>query len=182
MTEDRRTPVTILGLGDMGRALTEALLANGHPTTVWNRSPEKADPLVAKGAVRADTPAAAVAASPLVVACLLDHASVHDVLDPVAGSLAGRDLVNLTTGTPDQARELSGWATGHGAAGFVDGGIMATPSMIGGPHAFVLYSGSRAAFDRHEADLAVFGGATHVDTDPGLAALYDLSLLSGCTG
>ena len=41
------------------------------------------------------------------VVCLLDHGSVHEVLDPAADALAGRVLVNLTTGTPEQARELA---------------------------------------------------------------------------
>jgi len=32
------TPITLLGLGDMGTALARAWLAAGHPLTVWNRS------------------------------------------------------------------------------------------------------------------------------------------------
>ncbi|MER6901101.1 NAD(P)-binding domain-containing protein, partial [Amycolatopsis sp. NPDC000740] len=49
MTGDIRTPVTVVGLGSMGRALAGAFLAAGHPTTVWNRTPDKAAPLVAGG-------------------------------------------------------------------------------------------------------------------------------------
>jgi 3-hydroxyisobutyrate dehydrogenase-like beta-hydroxyacid dehydrogenase len=45
--------VTVLGLGEMGSALAGAFLGGGLPTTVWNRSPGKADALVAKGAVGA---------------------------------------------------------------------------------------------------------------------------------
>src|ERR1700754_1265589 len=57
--------VTVLGLGAMGSALARAFIAAGHPTTVWNRAPEKAAALVAAGAARADTAATAVAARPL---------------------------------------------------------------------------------------------------------------------
>jgi pyrroline-5-carboxylate reductase len=92
-------PTTVLGLGEMGSALAAALVDAGHPTTVWNRSPAKAEPLSARGAVAADTVEAAVSASPLTVACLLDDASVREVLDPVAPSLRGQALVNLTTTT-----------------------------------------------------------------------------------
>lgn len=36
-------PITVLGLGAMGSALASALAGAGYSTTVWNRSPEKAD-------------------------------------------------------------------------------------------------------------------------------------------
>ncbi|MBP2400985.1 NAD(P)-binding domain-containing protein [Streptomyces syringium] len=51
----------------MGLALAATLLEQGHPTTVWNRTPEKADGLVVQGARRAATIADAVAASPVTV-------------------------------------------------------------------------------------------------------------------
>lgn len=169
--------VTVLGLGAMGRALAETFLAGGRATTVWNRTPGKATELVAKGAREAASPAAAIEASGLVVVCLLDHRSVHDVLDPVAGVLAGRTLVNVTTGTPAEARELAAWAAERGIA-YVDGGIMAIPSMIGQPGAFILYSGDRAAFQAHRATLDLAAESRFVGTAAGLAALYDLALLS----
>ncbi|MGO4420698.1 NAD(P)-binding domain-containing protein, partial [Streptomyces sp. MCAF7] len=80
----------------MGSALAAALLDRGHPTTVWNRSAGKARPLADRGARPAATPGEAVAASPLVVACVLDYEALHTVLDPVADTLAGKVLVNLT--------------------------------------------------------------------------------------
>lgn len=171
-------PVTVIGLGLMGTALAEAFLRRGHPTTVWNRSPEKADGLVAKGAVRADTVEAAVTASPLVVVCVLDYAAVHTILDPVTEALAGRTMVNLTSGSPSTVRTTAVWAAEHGID-YLDGAIMMTPSGIGAPETQLLYSGDAAAFDRHEDTLRALGGLpTFLSDDPGLAALYDLALLS----
>jgi hypothetical protein len=95
-------PVTVIGLGLMGAA--RALVDAGHQTTVWNRLSAKADALVAAGATRAKTVADAVAASPLVIACVLDDAALRSVLDPVAGELSGRTLVNLTSDTPARQR------------------------------------------------------------------------------
>ncbi|MGI5166087.1 NAD(P)-dependent oxidoreductase [Spirillospora sp. CA-253888] len=175
------TPVTILGLGSMGRALAAAFVKAGHPTTVWNRTPGKAAELVAAGATEAATPAEAVAASPLVIAVLLDDAVARGVLESAAGSLPGRVVANLTNGTPAQARATAAWAAEQGAA-YLDGGIMATPPLIGGPASFVLYSGDRAAFDRHEGALKVLGDARYLDADAGTASLYDLALLSGMYG
>ncbi|OZM77785.1 6-phosphogluconate dehydrogenase [Pseudonocardia sp. MH-G8] len=180
MTEDEKA-VTVLGLGAMGTALAGAFLAAGRPTTVWNRTPGKAGALVAGGAVEAATIDEAARASRLVVVCLWDHRSVQQALDPVAGALAGRTVVNLTNGTPGQGRELAGWARRHGAA-FLDGGIMAVPPMIGGPGAFVLYSGAQEVFDAHRDALDALGETMWVGADPGLAALHDLALLSAMYG
>jgi 3-hydroxyisobutyrate dehydrogenase-like beta-hydroxyacid dehydrogenase len=106
MPDFSKPSVTVIGLGAMGSALASAVLTAGYPTAVWNRSPERTQPLVAAGAVAAATPAEAIEASRLVIVCLLDMASVTDVLDPAKDALAGRVLVNLTNGTPAQAREL----------------------------------------------------------------------------
>jgi 3-hydroxyisobutyrate dehydrogenase-like beta-hydroxyacid dehydrogenase len=179
MTDEKS--VTVLGLGAMGSALARAFLAAGRAVTVWNRSPGKAGELVAAGATEAPTAEAAVTASRLVVACLWDHRSVHETLDPAAGALAGRVLVNLTNGTPGQGRELAGWAERHGAA-FLDGGIMAVPPMIGQPGAFILYSGPREVFEAHRDTLDALAESQWVGADPGLAALHDLALLSAMYG
>ncbi|MGW1373962.1 NAD(P)-dependent oxidoreductase [Streptomyces sp. NPDC002446] len=176
------TPVTLLGLGDMGTALARAWLAAGHPLTVWNRTAGKAAPLVAEGARAAASPAEAVAsATGPVVLCLLDDASVGQALDGT--DLNGKDLVNLTTGTPAQARQRARWAAERGAR-FLDGGIMAVPPMIGRPETggYVFYSGDRALFDDHRDVLAAPAGVRFVGEDAGHAALHDIALLSAMTG
>ncbi|MFC9273259.1 NAD(P)-dependent oxidoreductase [Streptomyces zhihengii] len=178
MTTETNTPVTVLGLGAMGTALAGKLVGAGHRTTVWNRSPGRTGALVAGGAVAAGTPAEAIRPGGPVVVCLLDHASVHEVLDPLAGELSGRAVVNLTTHSPAQSRELGAWAAAHGIA-YLDGGIMAVPAMIGGPGAALLYSGSAPVFEEHHALLELWGDATYFGDDAGMASLYDLALLAG---
>ena len=180
MTDDDKA-VTVLGLGAMGTALAGAFLAAGRATTVWNRTPGKAGALVARGAVEAATTDEAVRASRLVVVCLWDHRSVHQTLEPASGALAGRTVVNLTNGTPGQGRELAEWARRQDVA-FLDGGIMAVPPMIGGPGAFVLYSGPQEVFDAHRDALDTLAESQWLGEDPGLAALHDLALLSAMYG
>ncbi|MEU1191384.1 NAD(P)-binding domain-containing protein [Streptomyces sp. NPDC005859] len=176
-----KTSVTLLGLGAMGTALARTWLAAGHPLTVWNRTPARAATLAAEGARAADSAAEAVAAHTLVVVCLLDDESAGKVLADV--DLAGKDLVNLTTSTPAQARARAAWARERGAR-YLDGGIMAVPPMIGVPQAggYVFYSGSRELFERHEKTLGVPVGTTYVGEDPGFAALHDVALLSAMYG
>ncbi|MFF6886092.1 NAD(P)-dependent oxidoreductase [Streptomyces sp. NPDC012421] len=168
--------VTVLGLGSMGSALAAVLLERGHETTVWNRSADKARPLVDQGARLAATPEEAVAASPVVIACVLDHAALRAVLDPAAGALAGKTLVNLTSGSPEQAGEADAWAGSHGAD-YLDGAIMTTPPGVGSPEMMFLYSGSRAAFEAHRPTLASLGDPLYMGAEPGLASLYDAALL-----
>ena len=175
------SPLTVLGLGAMGTALVRAWLAAGMRPTVWNRTPGKADALASEGAKPVATAAEAVAASGLVVVCLLDDASVGQALDGI--DLTGKDLVDLTTRTPAEARARARWAEERGAR-FLDGGIMAIPPMIGVPESggYVFYSGSRALFDEHRATLSVPAGAEYTGEDPGSASLHDVALLSAMTG
>ncbi|MFE7599803.1 NAD(P)-dependent oxidoreductase [Streptomyces sp. NPDC057494] len=181
MTAHTPSPLSLLGLGAMGTALARTWLAAGHPLTVWNRTPARADTLAAEGAKAADSAAAAVAASTLVVLCLLDDDSVGAALDGV--DLTGKDLVNLTTTTPAQARARAAWAQERGAR-YLDGGIMAVPPMIGVPQAggYVFYSGSPELFAAHRATLAVPVGTRYVGEDAGFAALHDVALLSAMYG
>ncbi|MCX5378493.1 NAD(P)-dependent oxidoreductase [Streptomyces sp. NBC_00091] len=180
-THVTKRPLALLGLGDMGTALARTWLAAGHPLTVWNRTAAKAEALAPEGAAVAASAAEAVAANTLVVLCLLDDASIGSALDGV--DLTGKDLVNLTTGTPAEGRARAAWAQERGAR-FVDAGIMGTPSMIGAPEAggYVFYSGSRALFDTHREVLEVPAAARFVGEDPGHAALHDVALLSAMYG
>ena len=176
-----KTSVTLLGLGAMGTALARAWLAAGHPLTVWNRTPARAAALAAEGARVADSAATAVAANDLVIVCLLNDVSVDEAL---AGTdLADKDLVNLTTSTPAQARARAEWARARGAR-YLDGGIMAIPPMIGVPQAggYVFYSGSPELFERHQETLGIPVGTTYVGEDAGFAALHDVALLSAMYG
>ncbi|MFJ5230792.1 NAD(P)-dependent oxidoreductase [Kitasatospora sp. NPDC088391] len=169
-TTAQDSPVTVIGLGPMGRAMARVLLAAGHPVTVWNRTPGRADELVAAGAVRAATPGGAVAASGLVLLSLTDHRAMYEVLDGATGALAGRTLANLGSDTPERSREAAAWAAGHGAD-FLTGGVMVPAPMVGTPAAHVYYSGDPGVMDRHRPVLARLGVPKYLGEDPGLAQL-----------
>ncbi|WSJ85351.1 NAD(P)-binding domain-containing protein [Streptomyces sp. NBC_01304] len=176
-TNNPKTPVTVLGLGSMGQALAAAFLRAGHPTTVWNRSAGKGEQLIAQGAVRAATAAEAVRASELIVVCLVDYDASGAVLAPLAAEFEDRVLVNLTSDTPERAREAAAWAAEHEIA-YLDGAIMVPTPVIGSPEALFFYAGPKAAYDKHEAALKALGGnATHLGDEHALAGVYDLALL-----
>jgi 3-hydroxyisobutyrate dehydrogenase-like beta-hydroxyacid dehydrogenase len=170
MGENKKS-VGVLGLGRMGAALAGALLGAGHEVVVWNRSPLKAGPLLDRGARLAATPAEAAAAD-VVVSCL----STYDTQQPVLDAASPAVLVNLTSGTPEQARGVAKWAASRGVE-YVDGVIMAVPQGIGTPGARILYSGSETVFGAQRDVLEVLGEPVFLGEDAGLAALYDLALL-----
>lgn len=175
-TNTHNNPVTVLGLGPMGTALAEALLKQGHPLTVWNRSPGKAEGLVAQGARHAATVAEAVSASPLTIICLKDYETTYEIFDAAADALPGRVLVNLNSGTPAEARTALDWATARGAD-YLDGAIMVPPPLIGHPEAVFLYSGSQDVFDKAGPALRSMGDPRYLGPDPSLAVLYNAALL-----
>jgi 3-hydroxyisobutyrate dehydrogenase-like beta-hydroxyacid dehydrogenase len=173
MTDRTDAPVTVIGLGPMGRAMARALMDGGHPVTVWNRTPSRADELVAGGATRTPTPADAVAAADLVVLSLTDYQAMYDILDPPTGlavNLTGKVVVNLSSDTPQRTRDAAVWARDRGA-GFLTGGAMVPAPMIGTADAYVYYSGRREILEAHEPALRLIGAPRYVGEDPGLAAL-----------
>jgi 3-hydroxyisobutyrate dehydrogenase-like beta-hydroxyacid dehydrogenase len=170
------TPVTLIGLGPMGQAMVRALLAAGHPVTVWNRTPARAEPLVAEGAVLAATPAEALAATELVILSLTDYHAMYDILGPAEAALRGRVVVNLSSDSPGRTRAAAGWLSERGAE-LVVGGVMVPAELVGRPEAKVFYSGPAAAFEAHVETLRVLGQPDYRGADPALAQLYYQALL-----
>jgi 3-hydroxyisobutyrate dehydrogenase-like beta-hydroxyacid dehydrogenase len=162
--------VTVLGLGEMGSALAGAFLDGGQRTTVWNRSPGKADELVARGAVGASTAAEAVAGADLVVVNVKGNDAARSILAS-AGSLAGRVVVNLTDGTSGEAREVASWAVERGAE-YVHGQIMTIAPAIGHPDSVLFFGGDEGAYRRYREVLSLLGGGgKFLGDDAGAPAL-----------
>ncbi|WP_438025606.1 NAD(P)-dependent oxidoreductase [Sorangium sp. So ce233] len=175
---------TVIGLGEMGAALAGALVRGGRSVTVWNRTGAKAERLVREGAVLAPSAADAVRASPVVVVCVSDYRATRDVLETkeVAAALAGRALIQLSTGTPKEARDAEAWTLRHGAE-YLDGAILAWPSQIGGTETVLLASGARATYQRSEALLrTVAGGVTYMGEAIGLSSALFAAVLSYLAG
>jgi len=169
--------VTVIGLGNMGSALARALLANGRAVTVWNRSPEKAAPLVGMGALLAPSPSAAIADSPIIMVCVTNYAAANHILDEVAANLPGKLLVQFTTGSPQDARASEAWAHAHGAE-YLDCAITGSPSSIGTPSAHILVAGQEAAFQKAEAILRILGNNLDYKGELiGLASAWEMVFL-----
>ncbi|MGW0658643.1 NAD(P)-dependent oxidoreductase [Streptodolium elevatio] len=166
-----RPSVTVVGLGPMGQAMAAAYLDRGYEVTLWNRTPSRADALVARGARLVASIEAALRANELVVMSLTDYEAVYAILRQAPQALSGRTVANLTSDTPAQAREAAAWLAGHGAVQ-ITGGVQTPPPGIGSADAATYYSGPAEAVERHRAALEVLTSVDYLGEDPGLAALY----------
>jgi 3-hydroxyisobutyrate dehydrogenase-like beta-hydroxyacid dehydrogenase len=172
--------VTVLGLGSMGVMLAQLFIKKGRNVTVWNRTWQKTLPLADQGATAAATAAEAVRDSPLVVMCVYDYTAVNDILamPGFAEAMAGKTLVQLTTGSPADATESAKWAARHGVA-YLEGAIQAAPSQMGENNTPILISGKETAFKQHKqvlSDLA--GNFVFLGSQMEAASTMDLATLS----
>ena len=176
--------ISVLGLGSMGLTIARLYLDQGYKVTVWNRTSEKADALVAKGAVLARSAAEAVRAAKVVLMCVYDYRAAEAILamEGVAAAMDGRLLVQLTTGSPTDARDAELWAHRQGAT-YLEGAIQAAPDQMGQPDTPILMSGAQAVFREAEPLLKVLGdGIVYLGEKASAAAAMDLATLSTIYG
>jgi len=172
--------ITTIGLGLMGSALARTIHASGHDLTVWNRSAEKMQPFSDSGVATAKDAVSAIAASPVILLCINDYTATDALLEleEVPALLAGRTVVQLSTGTPKEARDASDWMKAHGVS-YLDGAILCGPDDIGTDSAKILLSGERAASKQVGSLLECLGGEVrYLGTNVGDASALDLAWLT----
>jgi 3-hydroxyisobutyrate dehydrogenase-like beta-hydroxyacid dehydrogenase len=111
--------VGFIGLGIMGQPMAQNVVKGGHALTVYNRSTEKATPFGEAGATVASTPKAVAEASDVIILMLAGPEAIDAVLEGseglMAGLQAGQTLVNMSTVSPQYAKELAGKLAGKSA-------------------------------------------------------------------
>jgi 3-hydroxyisobutyrate dehydrogenase len=142
--EPGKTRIGWIGTGVMGRWMCQHAMTAGYKATVFNRTREKAQPLLDAGAAFADTPRAVAMQSDVVFAIVGFPSDVREVFlgqdGALAGSKPGTVLVDMTTSEPSLAREIHGAAKARGVYGVdapVSGGDVGAKNaalsiMIGG--------------------------------------------------
>jgi 3-hydroxyisobutyrate dehydrogenase-like beta-hydroxyacid dehydrogenase len=138
------TKVGMIGLGLMGAALTERLLAAGYAVWVHNRTREKAQPLVARGARWADNP---LAVCDRLLISLYTTDTVEEMLDRLADGLRpGQILIDTTTGEPDQTARLGARLAARGVH-YLDAPISGSSEQTRRGEVTAIVGGPREAFD-----------------------------------
>ena len=149
-----------VGLGAMGQLIVPRLLAAGHAVTGWNRSRDKAAPLVEAGMRWADTPRAVAAESEIVFSIVTDPKAVRAVAlgeqGVVAGLRRGGIFIDMSTIEPDESRAI---AVEFSRAGTVmlDGPLSGSPVTVKQGNASIMIGGDEAAFERVRPVLLAIG-------------------------
>lgn len=171
----------MIGTGRMGSALATALFHKGFTTTVWNRTASRAEPLARLGLRVAKSVTEAVSEADVVIVNINDYNSTSQLLrhPEIESALRSKILIQLTSGTPDEAREMESWARQCGVS-YLDGAIWSSPKAIGTPECTaVLYSGSERLFERLKPVLLAFGENTRfVGNEIGQASALDIAVLA----
>lgn len=169
--------VLVVGLGNMGAALAETLLGAGYDTWVWNRTKEKADILLQKGASWSKNVWAAVGKVDYVVMCVTNYASSVELLS-TCPELDKKVIIQLTTGTASDANSFEGLVR-HKQGLYIDGAIMAYPSSIGDQNCLLLVAGSQEVWAKSEALILKLGGqAKYLGEEVGVPSHLDHALLA----
>lgn len=103
--------VGICGTGKMGSAIATRLMERGYEVVVWNRTADRARPLLDNGAKRADTPAALAGDCEAAIVMVYDDAAVADVYEGKDGlctaDLGGKPVILMSTTSPAAARKTA---------------------------------------------------------------------------
>src|SRR5262245_11254916 len=160
VAEPGRTRVGFVGLGLMGLPMARNLLRAGYQLTVHNRTAAKAEPLVAEGAQRADSPAEAARRADVVVTMVPDSPDVEAVVAGpgglLAGIAAGATWIDMSTISPEVTRRLGASAAERGVQS-LDAPVSGGPPGAEAGTLSIMVGGRREVFEACLPLLQVLG-------------------------
>ncbi|MFI5176528.1 MAG: NAD(P)-dependent oxidoreductase [Terriglobia bacterium] len=171
--------IGFIGLGNMGLRMAGNLVEAGYEVRLWNRTREKADPLIARGAQWVAEPAHVARSGSMVITML----SNDQIVEQVAGegselaARLGKDGVHLSMSTisPATARRLSDHHKTFGAS-YVAAPVFGRPEAAAARKLWICVSGPKAAKERAQTVLGALGqGVFDFGEDPGAANVVKLS-------
>ncbi len=151
----------LIGLGNMGTAIAERVLDAGYRLVVYNRTPEKADALGARGAVVAKSAAELVEQVDVVLTSLADDAALEAVAGQVvAAAPAGAVLVDMSTVSPAASARVASLAEAASVA-YVRAPVSGNPTVVRAGNLTFIVSGPRDAFERVKEVIQAIGPTVH---------------------
>lgn len=164
--------VGVIGLGLLGSALCERLLGAGFEVAAWNRSRDKAEPLIARGARWSENP---LAECDRVVVCLYTSQVVGEVLDDMQSGLRpDQIIIDTTTGDPEETTALGERLLKLGVQ-YLESPIAASSEQTRQGQAMAIVAGPSEAFAASSDIFAAIAGKTvHVSDAWGAAAKVKL--------
>jgi 3-hydroxyisobutyrate dehydrogenase len=157
MTSSSLPPVALLGLGLMGGGMARRLLGAGFPLTVYNRSPEKANSLVAAGAKFAASPREAAKKASVILSMVADDDASRGLWLGETGALAGAErgtiLIECSTVTVAWIKELAAAAEVYGCE-FLDAPVTGSRTQAASGELNFLVGGPDATLEKARPVLA----------------------------
>jgi 3-hydroxyisobutyrate dehydrogenase-like beta-hydroxyacid dehydrogenase len=149
-----------VGLGAMGQLIVPRLMAAGHSVTGWNRSRDKAAPLLEAGMAWADTPRTVAEQSEIVFSIVTDSKAVKAVAlgkdGVIAGLAKGGIFIDMSTIEPDESRAVAAQFAKAGCI-MLDGPLSGSPVTVVQGNASIMIGGDEAAFERVKPVLLAIG-------------------------
>jgi 3-hydroxyisobutyrate dehydrogenase len=168
-----------VGLGVMGGGIARRLLAAGHTVHGYNRTREKAAPLVDQGLILEATPREAAAAADVVFSMVTNVAALRAVAEGPEGILAalgpGKVWVDMSTAAPAVSRELAEQARSAGAD-MLDAPVSGSVSTLEEGRLSIMVGGSEETYEQVQPLLLVIGPTVHRVGDNGQALLMKVAV------
>jgi 3-hydroxyisobutyrate dehydrogenase-like beta-hydroxyacid dehydrogenase len=168
-----------VGLGVMGGGVARRLLAAGHELHGWNRTPEKAAPLVAEGLVLEESPRAVAEQADVVFTMVTNVPALRAVGEGEDGIIAGlgpgKVWVDMTTAAPAVSRELAERVQETGAD-MVDAPVSGSVSTLEEGRVSIMVGGNEETFRRVEPILLDIGPKVTRVGDNGQALLLKIAI------
>ena len=156
--------VAVVGLGAMGSRIARRLLDAGHELVVWNRTPERADALVAAGATLASSPADAARDADVVITMVTNPDALSAVTEGPEGVASGiaepATLIEMSTVGPDAVAHLA--STLPNGVGLLDAPVLGSRSEAEAGTLQVFVGGPPELFERWQPLLSQLGSPIHV--------------------
>ena len=170
--------VSVVGTGAMGTAVVERLLATGHDTIIFNRSPGRMLPLEKKGARVAKSARAAVEAAPVTISLVVDAPAMSELIltDEIVPVFVGKTFLKMTTTNGRVAREVN--ATIEDAGGTcLDIAILNFPDDVSNGKMHAMVGASEADFEAWAPFLANLGPTILRAGEVGAASIAENAMI-----
>ena len=168
-----------VGLGVMGGGVTKRLLAAGHEVAGYNRTREKAQPLVGQGLDLKDTPREVAEFADVVFSMVTNTKALRAITEGPDGILAGlapgKIYVDMTTGTPADSRALAERVDELGAK-MLDAPVSGSVSTLEEGRVSIMVGGDPEAFEQVEPILRDVGPIVKRIGDNGQALLMKIAI------
>jgi 3-hydroxyisobutyrate dehydrogenase len=154
--------VAVVGLGAMGSRIAGRLLEAGHDLVVWNRTAERAAPLVEAGAVQAATPAEAARHAEVAITMVADPAALRAVTEGPDGVAAAEPsaVIEMSTVGPEAVERLA--SVLPESTGLLDAPVLGSRAEAEAGSLRIFVGGPAELAERWTPLLSVLGSPLHV--------------------